>query len=695
MPGEFLCEKPLREIGVPCRNSLFQEAAKAQAANANADNMSSKPKDDANTWNLELTKSEILLPVFQPYVNELTELKWLEIDPDKADDTVKKIVSDLCVEIINIIAKTIFDTIQRKQANADSPSWFVETERKAPDLVVSEKEVLESLGDVIPNTLSEAIGDSDYITTQNSEEMNWLMAEEITEQINSNLYTVQVDRERDPVFTDPKPSRLKQIVAKATELIRCSCCRRRRGQQSQVVVIKQEQIVEQQEDYVVEQEVINIRSFIQEEEVVEVTKVVYDEDLTASAKDITENMLADSIKDILNEQMNSLNVFGQNNFTQDEYDQLMASISLDIDRVANRTSAEIMGSSLLQSDSVELLTEVKLTTRRRANRWIQALFIHRFFRESILRFVSRLKGKSSATDAKQDALLKQLFQGGEQVVNSMIPAEGTAGDAAKMSLYEKMANDIQSDEKEVVRGQLCDIVVRYLRPQVDRDEVWNELDFFMKLTWNWLNQQAQRYRSRTDSASVSLREIDTAAAVAIPEFTEDFSLVESITYDPEFDEDPVSLMARPAVADEVLLAPVEMSPQAINRKEKLCNLLISGLVSQILDGLRVHIPLDVIKAIISKLKEMLMLELSGRDISFRANGPVINRINKAALKDLSADMGSINVLRINLMLQEEQIYKDIIRALTKNLTLLDNKSGVITSFRTVFKTMSRPFNKRD
>lgn len=659
--------------------------------------MTSPNKDDKINWNLELTTNEILLPVFQPYVNELTELRWLELDPETVDETVKKIVTDLCVEIINIIAKTIFEAIQKRQVDTDNPPQAPDGPDEVQELAVSEEQVWESLGDVIPNTLSEAIGDSGYINTQSSEEMTRLMAEEITEQVNSNLVIVQDGQERNVVFTKPQPSRLKQIVAKALEMIRSIFCKWKKDQKNAVMVASELRIPEyEEEDFEMVEDVTAITSFIEEEEIT--TKVVSDEEYAASAKETTENILADSIKEILNEQMNSSNVFGQNNFNKEEYDELVASISLDIERVSAAISAEIIRSSLMTTSMPESRAEVKAITRKRVNRWIQALFVHRFFKESILRFVSRLKSKSP-TELKQDSSPKQLFQAGEILVNSMIPQEELTADAVQPSLYEKIASGIQADEQEIIRKQLCDILLRHLQTEEQAvqniDDIWNEVDFFMKLMWNWLNQQAQQHRTRMDSGSLALREIETAAAVALPEVTEDISLVESDTYMPEFEEEQVSIAIKPAIIKDVDVPPDEVPTQEDNKKEKLCHLLVSGLVSRILEELCVYIPLDVIKAIISKLKEMLMTEMFGCDISVRASGLIINRIIKAVLRDLFEEMGSIDVIRINLMLQEDQIYRDIIRALTKHLVAAENKSGVISSFRTVFKTMSRPFNRRE
>lgn len=623
---------------------------------------------EKQNWNLELTTNEILVPVFKPFVNELKELRGFMMDSETVDDTVKRIVTDLCVEIITIIAKFLFAAIKQRIDDTDdlprSPDRL-----RVQELAVSEKQVLDSLGDVIPNTLSKAVGDSEYIRTENTEEMNWLMAEEITEQINSNLYT-------DPVIISPQPSRLQRIVAKAMEIMRCTCCKIKRNQQGKIILFKREKVFvkTQQRDF----DVTDISYF----DVDESTRIVSYEDIDA-AKDITKDIVTGSLKDVLNEHMNSLKMFTQNTLTEEEYDELAASISLDIDRVSNRTSAAILGSSLLETDKVGTLTEPDGddVTSTLVNRWMTTLFVHRFFKESILRFVSRIKSKSP-TELKQHPSLQQLFDAGDLSLDSMIPR-----DKAELIL-----SDIEADDQEMVRKLLGDILLRHFQlpdqAVQDVDEIKNEQDFFMKYTWDWVNRQAQQHKTRLDAASLSLREIEKATVVTVPTYKEDVLQVERETYIPVFD-------VQPSVVEEVVVAPVEIPPQEDNQKEKLCQLLVSGLVSHILEGLCVYIPLDVIKAIISKLKEMLMIEMVRRDISFRANGLVINRIIRSVLRDLFEDMGSMDVIRINLMLQEEQIFKDIIRALAKNLTATESKSGVISSFRTVFKTMSRQFNRRE
>lgn len=53
---------------------------------------------------LQVITEESLLSVFRPFVNDLTALQWFKIKFGVVDETVKQIITDLCVEIVHVVS---------------------------------------------------------------------------------------------------------------------------------------------------------------------------------------------------------------------------------------------------------------------------------------------------------------------------------------------------------------------------------------------------------------------------------------------------------------------------------------------------------------------------------------------------------------------------------------------------------------
>lgn len=185
----------------------------------------------------QLPTRETLLSVCKTFLHRLTEVQWLKLESGSVDKTIKQIITDLCVEIINIISGDIYEAVEQRLSDTESPpksSGRSDGSEKA--IIISEQQVRECLGDTISLTLSEAMGVPEEISSQSSEEITKLVAKEVTERVNSQLSKSSGSSEgNDLLYSKPPPRRVKKMVQYVLEMIKKIAakmtCKKRKGHQ--------------------------------------------------------------------------------------------------------------------------------------------------------------------------------------------------------------------------------------------------------------------------------------------------------------------------------------------------------------------------------------------------------------------------------------------------------------------------------
>ncbi len=233
-------------------------------------------------------------------------------------------------------------------------------------------------------------------------------------------------------------------------------------------------------------------------------------------------------------------------------------------------------------------------------------------------------------------------------------------------------------------------MLHHLKPDEERRlqfrvQIQAEVDQFMKLMWNWLNQQSQQRVRRRDLASVALRQI--ARVVSPPALVEGPFDTERGSVTPVSEAAPSSLSDESVIPDEADEAD-EAAPETAAHpvRDELCCILASALLRQVVKSSPVVSPKAVQQAIVA-LKETLSAELTGSAITSRPSDPLMKRAVKAAYKDLRKEL-----LWTSLLSQEAWIYKRTAETLKRHLLTAEKKTGVNAFVRSVFRTLAKPFS---
>lgn len=218
-------------------------------------------------------------------------------------------------------------------------------------------------------------------------------------------------------------------------------------------------------------------------------------------------------------------------------------------------------------------------------------------------------------------------------------------------------------------------------------EIKAEVDTFMMLMSNRLNQQTQQHARKTVVASAALEKIGRVV-VNVPALTESKNLVkESDTLKPAIEE-PESISDEPVICDK---GTGEATVHTVEELENLCDTLVTMLVSRILQDSAICVFTDSFTSATMTLKEMLLTEIAGSDIAIKTSSRHCKRVVKAVYKDLIEKTDRPEMILLYLVERKPSLYKNIIESLKMQLFTPQKKNGIIRFLRSVSRIMAKPF----
>ncbi|XP_051247264.1 uncharacterized protein LOC127358311 [Dicentrarchus labrax] len=330
---------------------------------------------------------------------------------------------------------------------------------------------------------------------------------------------------------------------------------------------------------------------------------------------------------------------------------------------------------------------------------LKAFLVNLFTKAAFLRFISKLRRRFLCFMATSEmASLEELVKDMEQVVKNMHPPEED-----DECLYEKIMTNFSSGRKKMAE-ELSQMMIHHLKHGHRlniRMEVQNEVDSFLKLTWDWLVVQIRQHQRNRDRVTAALRKIKRVVET-LPTPSETHLAPTSITDAPASITDtptsitnastsmtdaPASITDTPTSITDAPAA-VEASAHPLPEWDELsCKLTVAVLVKQITKDHFIRPSNDGVKT----LTDMLWSETETSGVTMKWTKDHIKKTVKAVHKDLCKKMGGAGIVRLGLLSQDTLIYNMIIETLKKHLLGPQKKSGVKKFFKGLFKTMAKPF----
>lgn len=428
--------------------------------------------------------------------------------------------------------------------------------------------------------------------------------------------------------------------------------------------------------------------------------------------------------------------------SEDDYLALVSHSS----EATNRTAAAIL--QIIGLSGTELAAGLSWD---RVSDEVKAFLVHRFARESVLGFVSKLKrecrcfsspgggggGGEGLADCKCGQKVEVNLSGGDRgvakcrggskcrpppdvkrsvqkllyatecLVDNMITLqeEGEEVEEGQRCLYHKIGRDISAGRHNADVKWLGDFIFYHLKPMEEhavhmRAEIDAEVDGFVRSLLRWLEQQAQEHAGKSDAASAALVEIKKVEADLLE--LNKCSLVKSSDRPrpsagegeeeenksrPTSEESPIAVEAS---APEMYEASTcDEATALIDRElEELCCSLVGALVDKILEELMVVVSCDVVRGICTTLKEMLFAEVANADVDVRTSGQQVKGIVKAAYRDLLAKKPGPPFSPLALLSEDPEVFAAVVEALKKHLLPSRSRGGAARFFGSLCKPVT-------
>lgn len=423
--------------------------------------------------------------------------------------------------------------------------------------------------------------------------------------------------------------------------------------------------------------------------------------------------------------------------SEDDYLALVSHSS----EATNRTAAAIL--QIIGLSGTKLAAGLSW---ERVSDEVKAFLVHRFTRESVLGFVSKLRKEcrsfswpggrgegGGSTDCKCGQKVEVNLSGGDRggaeclggdqchpasdsrrsvqkllyateclVDNMVLLLNEEVEEEKKLGcLYSKISKDLSTGRHNADVKWLGDFIFYHLKPVEEhavhmRAEIEAELDAFVRSMLRWLDQQAREHTAKTDAASGALVEIRKVEAELLE--LNKCSLVQRSDRsrplaNENAKEEKIPTSQEPPVVVEVSAPEMyegstcdEAAVLIDQELEELCCGLVGALVDKILEELMVVVSCEVVAGIRTALKEMLFAEAANADVDVRKSGQRAKRIVKAAYRDLLAKKPGPQCSPLALLSEEPEVFSAIVEALMKHLLRLQNR-GRATRF---FGTLCRP-----
>lgn len=213
------------------------------------------------------------------------------------------------------------------------------------------------------------------------------------------------------------------------------------------------------------------------------------------------------VQDILEDQADDISVFDlKDDISLEELNLLLCSSIQDAEEAASEIISII-------TKELKLDLNCKTFCWRRVEDTMRVFFAHKFIRESVFRFVAKLRAKLDCVPSNK-ASVKLLIEGVDYLVEGMSrPEEQEIRQGTnKMCLYQRLDREISSGQHSINAKLLTDIVYHHLKPDAGRRvhyqvKIRTKVDKFMMRMRKWLRQQGKQHKKKGDLVSRALREI--------------------------------------------------------------------------------------------------------------------------------------------------------------------------------------------
>ncbi|XP_034539533.1 uncharacterized protein LOC117812730 [Notolabrus celidotus] len=438
--------------------------------------------------NTNVVTKDTLIPVVRMFLDQLTVGKWQKLETGCIDKETSTILTEMCLDIIEVIAKSMLEMFRNRQTKKDSSR----SAGSQTSPVVSEEEVckcLGNLGDVITQTVAEVkdVGDIQYSGTK---EMTELIVAGVTERVNSELSKSCSEENVEEHTTDPGLTKNMAVHLKKI-LQRCA--------KKMSKLLRKKKTRQEKEDIKPDSVRTEVNSFMSS---------------------------VSEVKNILEEQWGQMTVFDKESLISEEETKLLLSRSSKDSGELAIEIVEILKSDFQQDvvgtpgkESKSEMAQTKRSLRITLCSKIKALFVRKFAREAILKMMTKLRSKHTCSqrDMDKESSVEMLIDSVDDLVKEMIPQadQHTGSGSKEICLYERLASDISSGNHESVAEKLSDTLTDLLLIEEDKSqvEIRTEVDSFMKRMRIWLNQQVKQCKTKMDNVSMAVRQIKKVVSI--------------------------------------------------------------------------------------------------------------------------------------------------------------------------------------
>ncbi|KAG8010248.1 hypothetical protein GBF38_014487 [Nibea albiflora] len=428
-------------------------------------------------------------PLVDLIVAQLTATQWAKVTSGSIDQETKEVITGMCVDLVNALCKIVNEEFENRPSQSKSKT------AGSPE-VIYEEEIQRYLGTSITDAFESVTGSP--VSKKSAERLTDLVSKEVTERINS---PAEVSGRGEFKIT-----RRLQIIARhvISMLKHCktkmSCASRTRTADSQSPRTAADST--------------SPLESLREETPVSLFGAE-DRCSVGSFMDTT----TEAVKQILLEHVSDPEVKFNADISEEEQQQIVNSINEDADEAACEIAQYIWSNREdcgLNNDG----TPRPDAQSSRLNCWnvvankIKILFVRKFAKEAIATFIVKLRTKLDCRKAPLDVLIPAA----DKVVQDMIPEN------PEECPYKTMAICISNGQHEAHSQHLGHIIFENLQRvlgarKVNLVMIEMEIQKFMNMMRNWLNQQRQKLTKENNRVFKSLKKIQ--GALDLPELPED------------------------------------------------------------------------------------------------------------------------------------------------------------------------------
>ncbi|CAJ1077750.1 uncharacterized protein LOC117808509 [Xyrichtys novacula] len=447
-----------------------------------------------------LASKETVKPVIRMFLGQLTAQNWQRLETGRLDQDTSTRLTDLAVDIIEILAKILHGSLNARLEIQQDPS---------PGSVqsVCKEDVhkcLGNTGEVITQTVAEiqGVGDIHY---PECGQVTELMVTAVTEKVNSRLSKTS-DSDDSEEHKTPYTHLIK--LTKHFQKILKYCSKKMKKMlakaEQEFKKFKSACTVQEKEEVVVSTQT-------------SVTSLQEEKPGKAESSVNKHLSILQATKEILEKQLEEIANDFQSHSTEEKDSLLLSTTSKDSE--LSELSFQIVDAFTNEARK-DLLEEKQSSTketsrhnRRRLINRMKSVFVRTVARESIMNMMSAVRRKQACQGQEVVELdTSQLIKSVDNLLTEAITPkdQDTRSGSREVCLFQKIASDISNGTLESFAEKLSDTLANHLTPleeETHREEIRTEVDNVIKQMWNWLKKQILLRKTRKDSVSMTLREV--------------------------------------------------------------------------------------------------------------------------------------------------------------------------------------------